>query len=104
MFQQVEVQCLKCSRENPYRELKLLEKAGVISCLEVHPCYQLQEGYPHPETGKRVRPIYYEADFEYIEEGKTVIEDVKGRETAVFKLKRKLFEYKYYRAIRLVQA
>jgi hypothetical protein len=31
----------------------------------------------------------------YEENGKKIVEDVKGMETDVFKLKRKLFEYKY---------
>lgn len=96
-----------------YRELKLLEAAGVIGCLRVHPPYQLQEGYKHAETGKRVQAIRYEADFEYIEDGKVVVEDVKAWDkkkqqfilTAVFKLKRKLFESQYYpRVIRIVEA
>ena len=95
-----------------YRELKLLLDAGVISRLEVHPPYQLQGSYPQPETGKRIRAITYEADFEYIEDGKIVVEDVKARDrktgefvlTAVFKLKRKMFEYKYNMLIRIVEA
>jgi hypothetical protein len=31
----------------------------------------------------------------YEDNGKTVVEDVKGVETEVFKLKKKIFEYKY---------
>jgi len=41
--------------------------------------------------GKTVRSIVYKADFEYLEDGQTIIEDVKGVQTPVFKLKMKLF-------------
>jgi len=56
-------------------------------------------------TGRSVRQIAYEADFEYIdsETGRRVIEDVKGVQTAVFKLKRKLVEYQYKIEIVLIE-
>jgi hypothetical protein len=77
-----------------YRELKLAEVAGEITALRVHPRYQLQKSFEY--YGKLERAIYYEADFEYIEEpGILVVEDVKGMETAVFQIKRKLFLYLY---------
>ena len=73
-----------------YAELKLLEKAGIISDLRVHPVYQLQKSFRTPE-GKSVRAINFELDFDYIENGIKVVEDVKGVETAAFKLKHKMF-------------
>lgn len=76
-----------------YKELKLLERAGEISELELQPRFLLQEGFK--KNGKTFRKIEYIADFKYIENGKIVIEDVKGKETEVFKLKRKLFEHEY---------
>jgi hypothetical protein len=76
-----------------YKELALLERAGYIQQLELQPRFLLQEGFR--KNGKTYRKIEYIADFKYIEKGKTIIEDVKGKETEVFKLKRKLFEYKY---------
>ena len=76
-----------------YKELALLEKAGQIKGLELQPQFLLQEGFK--KNGKTYRKIEYIADFMYIENGKVIIEDVKGMETDVFKLKRKLFEYKY---------
>ena len=79
---------------NRYAELKLAGRAGEISGLRVHPRYRLQEGF-NTADGERVRPIYYIADFEYIEDGIIVAEDVKGVKTAVFKLKEKLFKYRY---------
>ena len=76
-----------------YKELALLEKAGQIKELKLQPKFLLQEGFK--KNGKTYRKIEYIADFMYIENGKIIIEDVKGMETEVFKLKRKLFEYKY---------
>lgn len=72
-----------------YGELKLLEQAGEISDLQIHPRYQIVPGYLIGEEW--VRPVFYEGDFSYTENGQAVCEDVKGVQTAVFKLKSKLF-------------
>lgn len=76
-----------------YSELKLLEAAGEIRGLEVHKPFVLQGAAVR--RGKKIRAIMYEADFAYYEvgSGQAVAEDVKGVETAVFKLKRRMFEY-----------
>ena len=73
-----------------YRELRMLEQAGEIECLQVHPKFRLLDGQDW--NGKHYRPINYFADFSYREykSGKVVIEDVKGVQTAVFRLKLKL--------------
>ena len=76
-----------------YKELKLLEKAGEIQDLELQPHFLLQESFK--KNGKTYRKIEYIADFKYTENGKTIVEDVKGIQTDVFKLKHKLFEKKY---------
>lgn len=76
-----------------YRELAILERAGKISNLELQPKFLLQESFR--KNGKTYRKIEYVADFQYIENGKTIVEDVKGVQTDVFKLKHKLFEKKY---------
>ncbi len=73
-----------------YAELKIMERAGMIQALETQPKFVLQEGFTD-EQGQRHRPITYIADFRYVENGMRVVEDFKGRETEVFKLKRKLF-------------
>lgn len=72
-----------------YCELKLLEKAGVIKNLKLQPRFILQHSFKH--EGKTVRAITYVADFQYTENGKEIVEDVKGVETAVFKIKKKMF-------------
>ena len=76
-----------------YKELALLQKAGEIRNLELQPRFLLQDSFR--KNGKTYRKIEYIADFQYIEKVKIIIEDVKGKETEVFKLKRKLFEYRY---------
>lgn len=67
-----------------YRELRLLEKAGEISELEVHPRFPMFVGPEHICT--------YIADFKYFDvtRGTIRIEDTKGVRTALFILKKKL--------------
>lgn len=67
-----------------YQELKLLERGGVISDLD----YQVKFELIPKQEGER--PCYYVADFVYTENGKKVVEDVKGKRTQVYILKRKL--------------
>lgn len=77
-----------------YAELLWLERSGAITDLEAHPRFELQPAFTD-NAGKRWAAICYEADFAYTEDGKRVIEDVKGFETPVFRLKRKLFLYRH---------
>ena len=78
---------------NRYKELKLLERAGEIKNLELQPRFLLQDSFK--KNGRTFRKIEYVADFKYIENGKTIVEDVKGLQTDVFKLKHKIFEKVY---------
>lgn len=75
-------------------ELKHLERIGVIKNLQRQVPYVLQDAYT-TRDGRRIRKIEYIADFVYEQAGETVVEDSKGVQTDVFKIKRKLFEYKY---------
>lgn len=76
-----------------YRELRLLERAGEITGLEVHPRFELQPAFT--AHGKRERAIEYEADFSYWAGGVRHVEDVKGMRLPVYLVKRKLFLYRY---------
>lgn len=76
-----------------YASLKLLEHAGIISNLRLQPRFLLQDSFTH--DGKKERKIEYVADFMYDQGGRAVVEDVKGLKTQVYKLKRKMFLYKY---------
>lgn len=75
------------------QELAMLEKSGAISALRVHPRYLIIDRFVH--SGHVVRPSFYEADFEYREGGRLIVEDVKGVVTEVFSLKKKLFLLRY---------
>lgn len=78
-----------------YRQLILLEKAGEIRDLKLQVKFELQKAFS--KNNKHYRAITYVADFVYydIRENKTIVEDTKGMKTDVFKIKQKLFEYKY---------
>ena len=81
-----------------YAQLKILERAGVIRDLELQPEYELIPSFR--KNGKTWRRTVYKADFRYIlaEDDSYIIEDVKGSTeviTGIFRLKHKLFEYKY---------
>jgi len=78
-----------------YVELKQKYNAGLISCLQLQPRFQLLPKFE--KNGQKFSGITYVADFMYVDEkGITVIEDVKGfRGGQVWKLKQKLFENKY---------
>jgi len=77
-----------------YQELRALEEAGEIRDLVLQPRYRLQPAFAD-RYNRGWRPIYYIADFEYWEGPQRVAEEVKGHETAVWKLKRKMFLYRH---------
>lgn len=76
-----------------YIELKMLQKAGEISNLRMQVKHQLIPSQKDAD-GKTVRPVYYISDFEYEENGRTVVEDVKGFRTREYKLKKKLMLFR----------
>lgn len=77
-----------------YTELVLLCAAGQITDLELQPVFELQPKFKRAD-GKTERAIKYVADFRYKEGGSDVVEEVKGFQTKVWNLKRKLFLYKF---------
>lgn len=71
-----------------YKFLRELETAGAVSDIEVHP------PFPCFVEGKKI--CLYKADFRYKNaQGEEVVEDTKGIQTDVFKLKKKLVEALY---------
>jgi hypothetical protein len=74
------------SKKEFYRwcELRILERAGKIFDL------QRQVKYELIPKQKGERAVYYIADFVYYENGNKVVEDCKGYQTEVFRLKKKL--------------
>lgn len=81
-----------------YEYLKELERENKISNLELQPSYLLQESFR--KEGELFRKVEYVADFRYYdnEKQKEVVEDVKSfitEKDGLFRIKRKLYEYKY---------
>jgi hypothetical protein len=69
---------------NRYLELRLLEKAGEITNLELQPRFRMDVNGMHV--------CDYIADFRYQEGEKTMVQDVKGVRTDVYRIKRKLLK------------
>lgn len=67
-----------------YGELVWLAKAGAIQDLRLQVPFELIP----KQAGERA--VRYIADFVYMENGKMVVEDVKGVRTDVYKIKKKL--------------
>lgn len=82
------------------QELETLQRAGEISELNRQVPFVLMPSYTIADETTRqgfrtVREIRYIADFTYrLKDGTRIIEDVKGIQTDVFKIKRKLLERK----------
>lgn len=75
-----------------WSELKFMEKAGVISNLRRQVEFELVPS--QYLNGKCVeRAVKYRADFVYVENGKTIVEDTKGVKTKDYIIKRKLLLY-----------
>ena len=81
-----------------YLVLKSMEEDGTIEGLRRQVRYELVPAFD--ADGRHYRPVYYVADFVYVEDGKEVVEDVKGMRTDVYRLKSKLFAYRYGMSIR----
>ena len=78
-----------------YCELKLMQRAGVISDLQLQVPFQLipSQKVEFPDGVVKERPVTYVADFVYKQDGQTVVEDTKGYKTAEYIMKRKMMLY-----------
>ena len=75
---------------NRYQELKLQESCGLVTDIETQPRFDINV------NGKYI--AFYEADFRYKKNGKTVVEDFKSpvtKKNPVYRLKKKLVEAIY---------
>ena len=61
--------------------------------IELQPRFLLQKRFVYND--RKIRPIEYVADFRLFYNGNSIIIDAKGVETPEFKIKAKLFKYKY---------
>ena len=93
---------------NRYKELKLMQKAGVIKNLRLQQKFCLIPTIEGSRGGVKQRATYYIADFVYLEKTdgnwKMVVEDVKSpaTKTAAYKLKKKLMYWRHGIEIREV--
>ena len=79
---------------NRYRELSMLEDAGIIHDLKRQVKFELLPSQRDLTTGKVIeRPVSYIADFVYFEGERLIVEDVKGIRTKDYILKRKMLLY-----------
>lgn len=82
--------------KNRYVALKLIEAAGEITDLRWQTKWDLRVNGFH--VG------YYVSDFDYLENGRRVVEDTKGFPTPVYKLKKKMLKAQYGYDIREITA
>lgn len=79
-----------------YGELKLMQKAGQISDLQMQVPFEVIPGVVSEETGRVMqKPAAYVADFTYRKDGKFIVEDAKGYRTEGYKLKKKLMLWRH---------
>lgn len=77
-----------------YLYLKKQKEEGQIADFSLQPKFTLQEKFR--KRGKLFRAITYKADFKVVHlDGHVDIIDIKGVQTTAFKLKQKMFEYKF---------
>lgn len=78
-------------------QLELLQRAGKITNLTKQVKFELiPSQWMFDKSGKKKcieRAVYYKADFQYIENGKIIVEDVKGLKLPEYIIKRKLMLY-----------
>ena len=87
-----------------YEHLLDLMHDGVVESFEMQKPYTLLDKFPHPKTGKTIRAIKYVPDFEVIyTDGRVEVVDVKGMRTDVFRMKCKLFMFRYQIPLVLVK-
>lgn len=69
-----------------YGELSLMLQAGLISDLKCHPKFEIEVNGMHV--------CYYVGDFQYVDGGETIVEDVKSAATVtkLYRLKKKLMK------------
>lgn len=84
-----------------YLHLKELKEKGLIKDFELQPTFTLQESFK--KRGLLFRAITYKADFHvWLLDGTDHVIDIKGMETADFKIKKKMFEKRYPQELKLI--
>ena len=79
-----------------YEHLQKLKKTGVVEDFEMQKVFTLLDRFAHPRTGRIVRAVTYRADFEvYYTDGRVEVVDIKGFMTPEFRIKAKMFMFRY---------
>mgnify|MGYP003331452255 CR=1 FL=1 len=78
-----------------YQELNILVRKGVIQNLQKQVPFELLEKTETERAIKYVADFYYYDKSYPSEQRRWVVEDVKGFRTQVYRIKRKLFKYKF---------
>lgn len=79
----------ECER---YKQLQIMQRAGAIKSFNIQPSFVLTSG------------IRYRPDFIVWDGSQIWVEDVKGMETAAFRMKEKMFHEKYpYLELRIIK-
>lgn len=79
-----------------YEHLQKLKKSGLVEDFKMQKAFTLLDRFAHPQTGRIVRAITYKADFEVIyTDGRIEVVDIKGFLTPEFKIKAKMFMFRY---------
>lgn len=85
-----------------WQDLKLLERAGVITDLKRQVPFELIPTQ-RPPGEPTMYCCKYIADFTYYKDGKFIVEDAKGQETEAFKIKQKLMYEKHGIVLRITK-
>jgi hypothetical protein len=79
-----------------YEYLLKLKKTGLVEDFSMQKAFTLLDRFAHPQTGRIVRAITYKADFEVLyADGRIEVVDIKGFLTPEFKIKAKMFMFRY---------
>ena len=79
-----------------YLRLLEMKTAKQIKEFSMQVTYELQPSFKDKISGKTIRAITYRADFVITDsDNRVIVVDVKGTETDVFKIKKKMFQFRH---------
>lgn len=86
-----------------WSELKLMERGGLIRNLRRQTAWVLAPSVKLHGEARARPPIRYVADFDYYEGPFCIVEDVKGVDTPMSRLKRHMLKYQYAIDVRIIR-
>ena len=82
-------------------QLRRMQEAGLIEDLRRQVSFELAPAVKIPGKGRMSPPLRYFADFVYRQDGKQIIEDVKGVVTEGYRIKRHLMAVMGYQIVEI---